>query len=500
MQAPRFTEFRKSESGAILVFWGVSFAVLFGVVALSFDLGRMAITQTELQSFADSVALAAAGELDGNDDSIIRAQAAAENLIADRKTFGSGDAVLQGAADFTLTFLSSLPPSDLSATTAITVDPKAAIFAQVVVDTSTVAMTFGAAFTAVTGQAGTNGTVGASAIAGFTQYACDISPMMFCLPSATYGADANIGAGVFLRAGGNGAAWGPGNFGFLDPSTVDVDPNGPCGGINSGPQKLACMLAAVGNITQCYATRGVNTEPGQKVGLTNPSLNVRFDMYPNGQGMSSNDPDFAPAPNVIKGIVRPSNGNGNGNGNGGGGNACINNNFDPSPDTVGLPRDSCFSTGGCARFGDGNWTAGRTNYVNLNYAGTDPHAAATTRYGVYMAEIAAAGGAGSANAILTGRAETGRPMCSNQQVADPERRVIIIAGVDCTANPIQGNTSNVPVQEYFKIFLTEPVGVNTTTSPPGFDIWGEIVGSAGGGGAGTGGTGGIFRDVVQLYR
>ncbi len=333
MQAPRFTErFRKSESGAVLVFWGVSFAVLFGIVALSFDLGRMAITQTELQSFADSVALAAAGELDGNDDFIIRAQAAAENLIADRKTFGSGDAVLQGSADYTLTFLTSLPSSDLAATTATTVDPRAAVYAQVIVDTSTVAMTFGAAFTAVTGQAGTNGTVGASAIAGFTQYACDISPMMFCLPSPSYGADANIGKGVFLRAGGNGAAWGPGNFGFLDPSTVDVDPNGPCGGINSGPQKLACMLAAVGNITQCYATRGVNTEPGQKVGLTNPSLNVRFDMYPNGQGMSSNDPDFAPAPNVIKGIVRRS--NGNGNGNGGGGNACINNNFARSPDTV----------------------------------------------------------------------------------------------------------------------------------------------------------------------
>jgi hypothetical protein len=36
-------------------------------------------------------------------------------------------------------------------------------------------------------------------------------------------------------------------------------------------------------------------------------------------------------------------------------------------------------------------------------------------------------------------------------------------------------------------------------SPPTLDIWGEVVGSAGGGAGGTGDAG-IFRDVVQLYR
>lgn len=69
----------------MLVIWGVSFAVLFGIVALSFDLGRIAVTQTELQAYADNVALAAAGELDGKDDAIDRATAAAANLIADRQ-------------------------------------------------------------------------------------------------------------------------------------------------------------------------------------------------------------------------------------------------------------------------------------------------------------------------------------------------------------------------------------------------------------------------------
>ena len=79
-----------NEDGTMLIIWGVSFVLIFGIVALSFDLGRVAITQTELQSYADNVALAAAGELDGESDAITRATSAAANLIADRKTFGIG--------------------------------------------------------------------------------------------------------------------------------------------------------------------------------------------------------------------------------------------------------------------------------------------------------------------------------------------------------------------------------------------------------------------------
>ena len=74
---------RGDERGALLVFVAVAIVALLGLIALSFDLGRMASTQTELQSFADNVALAAAGELDGKEDSIERATRAANNLITD---------------------------------------------------------------------------------------------------------------------------------------------------------------------------------------------------------------------------------------------------------------------------------------------------------------------------------------------------------------------------------------------------------------------------------
>ncbi|MDE0589522.1 pilus assembly protein [Halocynthiibacter sp. C4] len=474
-----YQTFVRDESGAALVLWGVSFVIFFGIVALSFDLGRVSITQTELQSYADSVALAAAGELDGKADAIDRATLAAANLISDSKTFGAGGALLSGANDYTLTFLSDLPASDTTAITATTTDPGDARYARVVVQPSNVEMTFGAAFFGLTGNTAPDTTARASAVAGFTQYACDVTPLMFCLPPTPV----TEGMMILLRSGGNGAAWGPGDFGFLDPSKFLVDTEGPCEGKN-GAQLDACLLGAIGSITQCFSQRGVDTEPGQKVGLRDSVFNVRFDIYKAVMNGKKNDPDYAPAPNVIKGIVPKS-------------GQCIGNSEEISPDTLGLPRDTCLVNGTCGRFGDGDWAAGRVDYVNTNYGGVDPHPSATTRYEYYLAEIGP--NPASTADILSGLSETGRPQCSNHQSNDPKRRVVIAAGIDCTANPINGAETGVPVEDFYEVFLTEPVG-DDGLSPPTLDLWVEVIGSVGPGGAGTGGSGGIFRDVVQLYR
>ncbi len=489
-QINRIRQFAQDERGTMLVIWGLTFVVLLGIAAMSFDLGRTGITRSELQAYTDNVALAAAGELDGKDDAITRARAAAANLISDRKTFGTGGSLLSGDSDYTLTFYSELPDDDTAVLTAVTTDPAEAAFVRAVATPSTVQATYGAAFAALTGRSRPNELAGATSVAGFTQYACDITPLMFCIPPG-FSADASIGDMILLRSGGSGSAWGPGDFGFLDPAKVLVDDEGPCAGL-SGAQLDACLLGAEGSITQCFSQRGVDIEPGQKVGIRDAIFNVRFDIYKAIMNGKRNDSDYPPAPNVIKGIV-PSSG-----GKGKGGGSCIGNNEDPSPDTVGLPRDGCFASGGCTRFGDGNWSAGRTAYVSTNYGGVDPHPGATTRYEYYLEEIDAAGGPGGTGSILSGLAETGRPVCSPNQSSNPQRRVVIAAGIDCSANPINGATSDVPVQEFVKIFLTEPVG-DDGASPPTLDIWGEVVGSAGGGAGGTGDAG-IFRDVVQLYR
>ena len=475
------------DEGAIIVFWAVTLVVVLGIVALSFDFGQNASTQSELQSYADQVALAAAGELDGKSDAITRATAAAANLIVDQQTFATGARALAGNASYRLTFYKSLPANDTdSINPGVTTVPAAAIYAGVKVTPRTVPFSFTGAFDALRGGTTANPTIGATAVAGFTQYACDITPLMFCIPSPTFRADANIGKMILLRAGGNGAAWGPGDFGFLDPTGLQVDPSGNCAGLN-GAQLTACLIGGTGALTQCFSQRGVNTEPGQKVGLENSAYNVRFDMYGTLMNSKKNNPIFAPAPNVIKGIVPKGNGS-----------SCVANNPQTSPNTVALPRDTCFGTGTCAngnRFGDGNWTTGRTNYVTKNYGVADPHASATTRYAYYKAEIISAGGGASTTRILpASRAESGRPICSNQQSSDPDRRVVIAAGIDCAANPIRGNTTGIPVNEFVRLFLTEPVGSTTT-----FDMYGEVVGSAESSGGGSG-AGGIFHDVVQLYR
>ncbi len=484
--------FRRSDEGAILAFWAAALAIMLGLVALSFDMGRVAVTQTELQAYADQVALAAAGELDGGSDAITRATSAAATMIADTQTFGNANNALGGASDYTLTFLSDLPANDTAAMTAITTNPADAAFARVTVNTATIDLTFGAAFAALTGNQAQNNQVAATAVAGFTQYACDVTPLMFCIPSPGFKANDNIGTMIQLRSGGQGAAWGPGDFGFLDPSKVLVDTSGPCAG-KSGVNLDTCLIGAIGSVTQCFAQRGVDIEPGQKVGIEDAVFNIRFDIYKSIMNGERNDPLYAPAPNVIKGIVRAT---------GGGGNACIGNNEAPSPDTVALPRDDCFLNSTCAgngRVGDGNWASQRANYVTTNHGGVDPDATALTRYELYLAEIANAGGPASGQPILTGLAESGRPSCSPHQSDDPARRIVIAAGIDCTANPINGAATNVPVAEFYKVFLTEPVGQDGS-SPPNVDIWVEIVGSAGGDGAGAADDGGIFRDVVQLYR
>ncbi len=479
-----------SDQGAILVFWAIALTVILGFVALSFDFGQKAATQSELQSFADQVALAAAGELDGKADAITRATNAAANLIIDQQTYATGTRALAGASSYTLTFYRSLPGNDTaSVDPGVTTDPALARYARARANPRTVPFSFMAAFDALRGGTTANPQIGATAVAGFTQYACDITPLMFCIPSPTFKADANIGKMILLRSGGNGAAWGPGDFGFLDLSTAGLDSAGPCAGLN-GATQTRCLIAATGALTQCFSQRGVDTEPGQKVGIENSGYNVRFDLYAGAMNSKKNNPDYAPAPNVIKGM-KP--------GTGGGG-AC--NPVDALGVSVSLPRDNCFlPTNTCAnggRFGDGVWNnavTGRPNYVTKNYGGTDPHPSATTRYAYYKAEIAAHGGGAATTRILpASKPETGRRQCSSNQSPDPDRRVVIAAGIDCTANPIRGRTTNVPVQEFVKLFLTEPVGAGSGST---FDLFFEVVGSAE---TGSAGTGGIFHDVVQLYR
>lgn len=493
------TSFARDEGGSIFILWSIFFVAIIGFAALVFDIGRVQMTHGELQSYADNVALAAAGELDGEADAITRATAAAAAYIDDTNTFG-GDGELSGAVDYALTFLNGLPEDDTDPITGfITTEPEEAYLVQVIVTPVSFGVPFLRALRALNGtpQGTGNATVSAGAIAGFTQEACDVTPLMFCIPSGWSAADpANIGQEILLRTGGQGAAWGPGDFGFLDTTAAQLGTT--CAGL-TGAKLVACVIGAETNRTRCYSQRGVTTEPGQKVGLMNAAFNTRFDQFRGVLTQFRNDAAYTVAPNIISGEIP----------NG----ACGWNNTFASTNSIGLPHDSCFSAGTCTRFGNGNWDY--ETYIDTNHgdangtmeAGEDAHLTphipaefAGTRYGVYVAEIEYAKTAGlPGGAILNARDETGLAQCSSNVSPDPKRRVLIAAAIDCAANPIQGTTTNVPVEEWVEVFMVRPVG-SGVGSPPSFDLWVEVIGVVGLSGFSAAGDGGVFRDVVQLYR
>ncbi len=475
----RFTRLAADQRGSVLTFWALSLGVLLGIIALSFDFGRLASTQSDLQSFADNVALAAAGELDGKTDAITRATAAAANMISDTQSFGTGSKVLSGASAYSLAFYQTAPVNGVMGLA--TTDPKKAGFVSVTVNSQTVNRVYGAAFAALTGEDTGRNTVGATAVAGMTQYACDITPLMFCAPSASFRADENVGIAVQLRVSANAGAWAPGSFGWLDPSAGgSVDPDGICAGL-SGVNLDVCLMSGASNRTGCYAQSGVSIAPGQRVGNFEAAINVRFDMYNSYASSLKNDPNYPPAPNVLSSYQTATSG-------------CMATNAVLSLTHTGLPPDDCQRLGTCGRFGTGNWTLGRQTYVATNYAGIDPHPTANTRYKYYLAEIERLKTLPKGVKPVPGML----PSCSKNPSSDPDRRVMVAASVDCASLDLTAGKTNVHVNEFVKVFLISPVGLDGTR-----DLWVEIIGSVGGGSSGNSNANpatGQFRDVVKLYK
>lgn len=528
------TEVVRNDKGNFLVFFGLSLVALMGMVALAFDLGRAASTQTDLQSFADNVALAAAAELDGNGDSVTRAILAAQTLVADTQVFGSGGRALS-FADVTLTFLETLPADDRAADPAANVvctgactglgedDQRDAAYVRVDLAPRTVSMDFASVVTMMNGGARMAADLAATATAGNVEVACEVVSVMFCVPDTgddVWNAADHIGHMVVFRSARQNAAWQPGNFGFLDPtSSAMIDPQGPCAGL-SNTALWSCLIGATGRTVQCFEADGVDTEPGQRNGVAE-AFNVRFDLWRSTMKDQMSNPAYAPAPVVIDGIATEP-------GNGGQCDETITTAdarkpLDPAEQSLGLPRDDCMRPGntcsggtvdGENRFGNGIWTTGKSEYLTRNYGASPPTSltAARTRYDLYRAEIALASGG---DTLADPRLETSNPQCNtqvpmgdhddNSDTADvllspmqrAERRTLIAAAVDCEANPFSGRAQGIPVDHFVKFFVTEPMRDRTAGGQTDFDLVGEVVEVVGGERV-TGDE--SFFNIIQLYR
>ena len=374
---PHIGRFLRREDGSLLVFFMVSTVTILGILALSFDLGRRASTQTDMQSFVDNVVLAAAGELNGTPNAIVNATAAANSVILaanERLKEGTGGQNFTIALDqivfyedlpatdtpasfdpaelrnpASASYKYRLPPSDLGGTP----DPALARYVGIRLATVDVAWIFAGVFSASDLP---NEAVGAVAIAGSAIWTCDLAPLLLCLPDNGAGGTVQLlpGQAVNMRTAGQGDRWLPGEFGFVD---VDLDPTGPCAGVTDEAGRQACLITAQARISACFQPLRSDTEPGQRPAQESAAFNMSLDMFDQSMVQFFNNAIYAPGPHSVRGRV-PLNS----------GEICAPS--QDSSDTMEFPLDDCHGGGGCVdgRFGDGDWGTGRDLYTTTNYS------------------------------------------------------------------------------------------------------------------------------------
>ena len=470
--------FYRDRSGAAMIYVTVLAAVLFGFAALAIDFSTSYTTHTQARAAAEAAAIAGASQLDGTSDAITRATTAVQTtpLVQNQQNFGQGGGGNIGIAS--IRFLDGLPagtpglpenPSVLDSF--VTTDPFEARFIEV----TTQVIAKDNFFVQAVGGSST-GQTSASAVAGFTQVFCQIAPLAICNPAEAnnIGAPFDIsqweGKQILVKASGPGAAWTPGDFSLVDAAGVQSTPEIRHALASSEPE--VCVSAFV------------DLKPGQVQGART-AFNTRFDMYENpgfGGNSAKSNPEYRPARNVTKGLVRPP------------GEMCTY----EAPATpnlaMALPRDNNL-IGTANRFGTGQWDC--ATYWATNHPGVanpwplECTATATiSRFAVYRHEI------DTPNTIpnIPG-GENGAPMCHANSATTtdmPDRRVMFFAVINCVEHgPISGNSAGpLPVEAFVKSFITEPAG-----DPPDVDVFLEVVDVVR-----PGEDDGILHDIVQLYR
>jgi Flp pilus assembly protein TadG len=494
----------RDESGAVLIYVSIALTVFMGFAALVIDGSRLFALDTELQSAADAIALAGAAELDGNADAQDRATLAMNNLVQNADTFGNDPTAIAGATEYTPRFLSALPDDDqpLSDATVAATQPEAR-FVEVTVNERQVDSMFA---TAIGGE----DTAGADAVAvaGFTSAVCKFTPLFMCNPfesdddslayfTEQFDTTAEKRRIIALKKSGSGAAYTPGNFGFLESET------GP------GGRALSESLASVDPGT-CYRQDGVETKPGS-TNAAHFAINVRFDLYEHGASGWKNQDEYRPARNVTKGYIVTT---GGGGGGGGGGNAC-----NATLDTgmplkaTGFPHEENIDLD--TRVGDGDWdfdTYWDINHGNANGVFDDDDAVPVgsgwantsagrpTRYEVYRWELEE--GEIPDNSSVDGEVgdtTEAANRCGKAPSDEPDRRIIYAAVLNCNAagGLTGGSDQTVPALTFIKMFITEPMTKlpGTGTIPDDDTLYVEMVDIVEPGTADE-----VVHDIVQLYR
>ena len=534
----------------MIIYIAFSLPILLGTMALSIDLGRSFILNTELKDFADAAALAGAAELDGRPGARAAAEATARTGLTGTLLNVQAFTTDGGGANIVIdkvVFLQNLPKdgTDFQNNDTATTDLDARfIFVSVAERNVRAGLSRGLG-------AMSDFSTNARSIAGFTSVICRVPAMFMCNPledvdfpiagtvncsSADLGVgvplkhDCLVGRGMLLKNGGGGGngngtankksdnteptqnAYFPGEFGLLDcPDGLVNNNNG-----------IRCVAESVAMAAPNVCIHNLAfPQTGQGAGPIREAINTRFDAYDNPHfgGGTKNDSDFRPALNVTKGYEPVSSG----------GNCAAE--ADPLVVNVAaLPRDDCFyndpqDCAGGDRYGPGDWQLnGRgDDYWTKNHGAVPqpPGYASMTRYDVYRYEIEsmafplsntpgvprppAEGGVAVENGLscLYNAPGSDPTDPAYPEFSDPsldaddvgldeiDRRLLVLAAVNCTEHgPLHGSSSGgIPVEGHVEVFLTEPT---TKGGNEGLRVWGELKGVLD--------VDDGAKDLVQLYR
>ena len=363
-----------------------------------------------MQDLADAAALAGAAELDGASDALTRADNRARNMLRNDPRWSD----VAGVQIQSVTFYSAISTGGDTPTT----DPKQATFIKITTGSWQIVPSFLIAVGATSNQS-----TSASAIAGVGFNTCAPVQSYICNPfesnsstgnAASFPGNLQSGNMFHLFTGGSG---GPGSWGLLDLPQ----------GVNNYAAFFSQASSGTCNIDARVGNRTGNGQHNDIQG----GINVRFDQRASGNGV-----DNIAAPIVIDGKATT------------GGSSCTNP-PDVSVTSPPLPRDLGF-TGNVGNASPS--LAALNNYWQLHHGANWPTANGQpiSRYEAYLREVA---GTGNAGTWLTDAVEPRGPQC-NAASADPRRRVLSVAVVDCNYWGVHGN-STFQYTKYADFFISE---------------------------------------------
>lgn len=457
----------RRQRGAILIMTAIFVVVLIVVAALAMDIGRLVVLRSQLQNAADSAAIAAAVELDGEDGARERAMAAAREAIRHDKSFARIQDLLGagGLPDEAFSFYCvigaeyDVDPDDVtnfgifcngaddgSGKYVASTDAESH-YVRVDLDPAkaagrfTLDLFFLPVLKLFAPATATEAAVRAMAVAGKHSIQCNYPPMAICDPfegkGKTFKNDMPVGTTIVLRDQGAGNGnWAPGNAGFLMNIAGETGADATADSL-AFPDDDGC------------SPRRVSSEPGQMTQKTTSAINTRFDMY-DSHFKANQWQKWPPAPNVYE--------------------------YADAASPVAVPGLDV------ARFRQPDWNYAAWQAAQIamygaltnappEWAAKQPH-----MWDVYQWEIAN-------NRILK------KPVNAHTPAGAAERRVFAVAVLSCQALGIKGRVT-VPVNSpdgFAKVFIYK-----SAKGPSGAEIYGEYAGWYGPGEAN-------YHVEVQLY-